>query len=478
MKTRLFPLALLLVASLAPHVIGQSLAEGSGALKVPISPSAASMNCSPAPCVLPATLASEGTSADIYAPVAVNPRNPAQLIVGSQDFNCGRFTQAGFHVSSNAGSTWGTTCLTGFSAFGLGLDPFDLPLVAYDLKGVAYIAAYYQVPGPNPPSVIGFEKSTDGVNWSTPAVALGNDSTQIFFASLAVDRTESSPYANSVYVLGINVITSAPQILVSRSGDGGNTWNTAQVVQAPDGAWEYYPSLTIGRDGTLYAAWMHCLQFGEQLCTNDTDYMVFSKSSDGGVTWSQPKLVMAVHEVPNSCGCFGFGAIPNTTVGAPNTPALGVDNSRGPYSGRLYVTMFEWTGTYMRVLVIHSTDGGSTWSKPVPVAPASETHDQFFPWISVSPAGLVGVSWFDRRNDPANIDYQAYAAISSDGGESFRTNVQLTTAFSNPDNNGYNNFLGDYAGNTWNGPNYFIAAWMDTSNGVSSQDYIGGIRLK
>jgi hypothetical protein len=307
-------------------------------------------------------------------------------------------------------------------------------------------------------------------------VALGSDSTQIFFPWLTVDRTASSPYANSVYVLGINVSSSA-QVLVSRSRNGGNTWNTAQVVAAPNNVWEYNPSLTIGKDGTLYAAWMHCLQFGRYLCTNDIGYMVFSKSSDGGVIWSLPKLVMPVHEVPNSCGCYGFGVIPNTTVGAPNTPALAADDSKGPYSGRLYITMFEWTGTYMRVLVIHSSDGGNTWSKPVPVAPARETHDQFFPWISVSPAGLVGVSWVDRRNDPANIDYQAYAAISSDGGESFQTNMQLTTAFSNPDDGGYGNFLGYYAGNTWDGPNYFVAAWMDTSNGISSQDYVGGIRL-
>jgi hypothetical protein len=478
MKTRFFLLVLLLVASLAPHAIGQSLAEGSRPPTVPILPSSPpGVNCSPAPCVLPAMLASEGTSADIYAPVAVNPRNPAQLIVGSDDGNCGISTHVGFHVSSDAGSTWSTTCLPFLTAFGQGFEPGDLPLVGYDLKGAAYIAAYYQVPGPNGPSLIAIEKSTDGVNWSTPAVALGSDSSLIFYASLAVDQTQSSPYANSIYVLGIN-FAGPTQVLVSRSRDGGNTWTTAQLATTPN-ADEYNPSLTIGADGTLYAALMRCtLDELGFLCANDTDYMVFSKSSDGGVTWSHPKVVRSVHEVPDSCGCYPFGTIPNTTVYPTNTPALGIDNSSGPYSGRLYATMFEWTGTYMRVLVIHSSDGGNTWSKPVPVAPASETHDQFYPWISVSPSGLVGVSWFDRRNDPANVDYQAYAAISSDGGESFQTNVQLTTASSNPDNNGYDHSLGHYAGNTWDGPNYFIAAWMDTSNGIGSQDYVGGIRLK
>jgi len=37
--------------------------------------------------------------------------------------------------------------------------------------------------------------------------------------------------------------------------------------------------------------------------------------------------------------------------------------------------------------------------------------------------------------------------------------------------------MGDYTGNTWAGPN-FLAAWMDSSNGVDMQVMVGGIRLK
>jgi len=131
-----------------------------------------------------------------------------------------------------------------------------------------------------------------------------------------------------------------------------------------------------------------------------------------------------------------YWLLPNTNqVRVYNYPVIAVDNSNGPYAGNLYLAMYTWAGTYLRVQVIRSTDGGATWSKPVPVAPASDTHDQFFPAISVNPTGLVGVSWLDRRNDPANLSYQAFAAISTDGGKTF-PNTQLTTAFSNPDTNG------------------------------------------
>jgi Neuraminidase (sialidase) len=199
--------------------------------------------------------------------------------------------------------------------------------------------------------------------------------------------------------------------------------------------------------------------------------MVFSKSSDGGETWNKPMPIIKVN--------LGNGGPPNTKVGADNYPAIGVDNSNGAHAGNLYVVMYNWTGVFMQVQVVRSTDGGNTWSKPVPVAPGI-THDQFFPWLSVSPTGLVGVSWLDRRNDPNNVDYQAFAAISSDGGESFQPNVLLTKKFSNPNNNGSpgNRWMGDYSGNTWDGPNYFIAAWMDSSNGVDMQEEVGGIRLK
>jgi hypothetical protein len=116
--------------------------------------------------------------------------------------------------------------------------------------------------------------------------------------------------------------------------------------------------------------------------------------------------------------------------------------------------------------------------QPVLLAPKSDTHDQFFPAISVSSTGTVGVSWLDRRNDPNNIDYQAFAAFSDDGGKTFKKNWQLTTAFSDPDTNGtMNHWMGDYTGDTWDG-NTFIAAWMDSSNGFDMQEVVGGVRLK
>jgi hypothetical protein len=428
------------------------------------------VKCSPAPCVLPPTQASEGGYEVADAPIVADPLNPTRLLLGSDDFNC-QFG-VGFFSSPDAGSSWNRTCLMQ----GIGLyAPSDFPMVGYDHNGVAYIAALYSHHTNATFGVIGIQSSADGINWSQPVTALKQGT---FPANpwLAIDTNVGSPYLNSLYISAV-VVSGAYQnvnrLYVSHSNDGGATWQQVAVaVGQVFPKFDAYSNLAIAKDGTVYLTWMYCEAIGSGYCgSQETAYMVLSTSKDGGNTWSSPKLMATVTLLP--------GLLPNTNIGITNYPVIAVDNSNGPYAGNLYVVMYTWTGTYMRVQVVRSTDGGNTWSKPVPVAPPSDTHDQFFAWLSVSPTGLVGVSWLDRRNDPANIDYQAFAAISSDGGQTF-PNVQLTTAFSNPNNNGYadNAWMGDYTGNTWDGPNYFVAAWMDSSNGVDMQDYVGGIRLK
>jgi hypothetical protein len=456
-------LAVLLSASVC------AMGQTNGATSAPVEVSSKVVICSPAPCVVPPTQASEGGYEVADAPIMADPLDPASLLLGSIDFNCE--LGIAFFSSSDGGSSWNRTCpVEGIGSY----FPSDEPMVGYDRKGVGYIAAIYMQNGYNF-GLVGIQSSTDGVSWSQPVTALKEGS---FPAEpwLAIDTNIGSPYLNSLYISAVTVsgrFQDVNRLYVSHSNDGGATWQ--QVAVAPSQVFPKFDAcsnLAIGKDGTLYLTWMYCDAIGSGYCgSQETAYMVLSTSKDGGNTWSSPKLMATVTLLP--------GLLPNTNIGITNYPVIGVDNSNGPHAGDLYVVMYNWTGTYMRVQVVRSTDGGGTWSKPVPVAPPSDTHDQFFPWLSVSSTGLVGVSWLDRRNDPANIDYQAFAAISSDGGQTF-PNVQLTTAFSNPNVNGYedNAWMGNYTGNTWDGPNYFIAAWMDSSNGVDMQDVVGGIRLK
>ncbi|MEO6989958.1 MAG: hypothetical protein ABI346_01785, partial [Candidatus Baltobacteraceae bacterium] len=106
----------------------------------------------------------------------------------------------------------------------------------------------------------------------------------------------------------------------------------------------------------------------------------------------------------------------------------------------------------------------------------SDTHDQFFPWLSVSTFGAVGVTWMDRRNDPSNFSYQEFGAASLDGGSTY-PNVQLASGLSNPNNDGFGDgFIGDYTGNAWSVGKLY-ASWTDTSTGPPSSDFVGGLRV-
>jgi hypothetical protein len=429
-------------------------------------------SCWPAPCVLPPTQVSPGPKPAYDAPIAADPSNPKHLIVGSNDYSCAAEESLGFYVSPDSGSSWNQVCMSSRVFDGQEYSPADGPILGYDRDGVAYIGGAYGSSGSGGKSWApeAFEKSSDGVTWSAPAPAVVVQNYFPDYCWMTVDTNATSPYMNSIYVSCVMIGSlnrdNLNHVVVSHSNDGGTTWHQVAVAHAqmsPDV--DSYTDMTVGQNGTVYLTWMYC-NSGFYFCDDDYGYMVFSMSSDGGNTWTPPVLVATV--------VLNHGNVPNTKVGVPDTPVIGVDNSTGPHAGSLYVVMYNWTGTFMQVQVVRSTDGGSTWSKPVPVAPGI-THDQFLPWMSVSPTGLVGISWLDRRNDPANVDYQAFAAISSDGGLSFLPNVQLTTGFSDPDGEG---LLSNYIGNTWDGPNYFLAAWIDDSNSMYMQDVVGGVRLK
>jgi hypothetical protein len=443
---------------------------------VPTAAKTGRFSCSPTPCVLPPTQASEGGSIVTDSPIVTNPLNRKQLLLGSFDGNCAEYESSlGFHLSSDGGSTWNLTCMPVVANKSRVYLPADEPSVGYDRNGTAYIKGIYFDRGGSGYGFVAFQESTDGIHWTEPAVALRDPGqTYPFETWLAVDTNVGSPWVNSLYVSGVMWTHQGywNQVLVSHSNDGGVTWTQAAVdALQKSPAKDRVTRIAVGKDGTAYVTWMRCPGTGpDKSCSDNTGHMMFSKSTDGGNTWSPEQLMVKATFAPN-------GSLPNTGQRVYIYPVIGVDNSNGPHAGNLYVTMNTWTGSYIRVQVIRSTDDGRTWSKPVPVAPASDTHDQFFPALSVSPTGKVGVSWLDRRNDPNDVDYQAFAAISTDGGRTF-PNMQLTQAFSNPDNNGTgNNWMGDYTGNTWAG-NDFTAAWMDSSNGIDMQEVVGGIRLK
>jgi hypothetical protein len=308
-------------------------------------------NCTPAPCVLPPTQASEGGSIVTDSPIVSNPLNPKHLLLGSVDGNCPPPSALGFHLSRDGGSTWNRTCMLSIITSQRVYWPSDEPSVGYDRKGAAYIAGLYFDSEGMGHGLFAVQKSTDGTHWSKPAVALRQPGHTFPYETwLTVDTNVGSPRVNSLYVSGVMALGQGKtQVLVAHSADGGVTWE--QVAADPvqkDPEEDDFTRMAVGKDGTVYLSWQHCRGksgSGGALCP--TVHMMFSKSTDGGNSWSPPQRIATV-KMPH------YWLLPITNQRVYNYPVIGVDNSDGAYAGSLYVVMYTWTGTHLRVQVIRA----------------------------------------------------------------------------------------------------------------------------
>lgn len=131
--------------------------------------------------------------------------------------------------------------------------------------------------------------------------------------------------------------------------------------------------------------------------------------------------------------------------GFPGYPFLARDASNGAHRGRLYHACIlpDLSG----VGLSHSDSGGRTWSRLTRVddGEATEatsesargrpdrgrTHVRT-PMLAVSSDGVIGLAWYDRRNDPERLCQDVYFTASSDGGATFVPPRRVSTETSCP----------------------------------------------
>ena len=243
----------------------------------------------------------------------------------------------------------------------------------------------------------------------------------------------------------------------SRSTDGGKTFS-APLPWPGTGGKGAVPAA--GSDGALY------------VCYINDDSIFVGKSTNGGVSFL-PEVLVADAARPFSWpdGISEFRFI--------TFPSIAVDSSGGSEDGTVYVTWQDSsTGSDSDIVLSRSTDGGQTWSERVQINDNDEsTHpsDQFFPWVAVDRKGRVAVFFNDRRNDRSNWLCDVYAAVSIDGAQTFLPNIRVSQHSFDPHLNGFSGtgdntdvkrfrFFGDYLGITAAGESFY-AAWSDTRDG-------------
>jgi len=115
----------------------------------------------------------------------------------------------------------------------------------------------------------------------------------------------------------------------------------------------------------------------------------------------------------------------DTWANSTPMPSLAVDSGDGFFRGRLYVAWPDSRSGRCEILFSLSTDAGKTWSKPTivnddqPRAGWNSGPDDFHPVVAVSPRGVVGILWYDRRDSPDNLGWRPRFTASLDGGQTF-----------------------------------------------------------
>ena len=190
---------------------------------------------------------------------------------------------------------------------------------------------------------------------------------------------------------------------------------------------------------------------------------------------------------PDGLGPLGFQSASTVTTTAvsgfdylPAAPNWGVDaeahlawdESGGPHDGRLYLAYLDAPPSDLAntmLYIMHSDDGGTTWSAPVSVTDDGTSASHFMPGFAVDQStGAVGATWYDTRGDPTRVSARYFGSVSSDGGDTWAPNFPLSTGTSNatfapPPPPIRNTNWGDYTGLAFQ-DGVMVPVWADNSN--------------
>jgi hypothetical protein len=236
------------------------------------------------------------------------------------------------------------------------------------------------------------------------------------------------------------------QVVCERSIDGGRSWPDEPTPVSP-GLQRLVIAPHVVADTrdpkTFYVVWLEYLS--GIVTGTGTNTFYFSKSTDGGVTWSVATPVQTIRPLPR---IFPQQAFRNLSI-----PIVAV----GP-RGELYVTYADYNpaplpgdvdGMQADIKLTTSLDGGLTWSAPTRINQDVGNADQFQQYIRVTEKGQLNVFFFDRRHDPDNFFIDNFLARSNDGGRTWketRLSHDMWDPSINPPISGSGEFIGDYQG--------------------------------
>jgi len=399
-------------------------------------------------------------NSEVEPSVAVDPAQPS-TIVGA--FQQDRWSNGGAHglvsgSSIDSGSSWFETEAAFSACEGGAYDRASDPWVSVGPDGRAYWVSLSASADEATSAILASTSSDGGQSWSAPATII-TETTPFHFndkesvtadpnvagtAYVVWDRSQFPSDSASLNGLAHSfAFRGAPYF--SKTTDGGQTWSTPKQIGPNQNIFTIGNQIVVEPDGTL----VDVFHFGKGsgFDAPNASFIGVLRSSDGGAHWGPP-IVVSNNPVANDVD--PDNGVPMRTgadVGG-GIPDIAVD----PSSGKLYVVWEDSRfsgGAHNDIALSTSTDDGRTWSTPVKVNQTTTPVEAFTPMVDVMANKDVGVTYYDiRNNTPAPgllTDY--FIVTSSDGGATW-TESQITPASFDdtlaPNSRGY--FLGDYQG--------------------------------
>jgi hypothetical protein len=312
------------------------------------------------------------------------------------------------------------------------------------------------------------KSTTGGSSWGDPTVLI--DETSDFNLNDKNSLTADPTNSNFVYAVwdrirhpgqraslehpnfnALHAFSFRSDIMFSRTTNGGTSWEPARAIFMPNAN-----LFTIGNQVAVlpngHLVNVFTMFRGSGVQPNDKQsFMALIRSTDKGVTWSQPIIVDNLF----------FAGVRDPDTGQPHRtgdiiPDVAVDMN----SGDLYMVWQDRRFTGRAAIALsRSTNGGLTWSSAIKVnqTPLLGTlNDQAFtPSVHVADDGTVGVSYYDFRNngegggtDTDHFLAHCHSACDNAAGWVPANETRVTTASFNsrlaPVARGF--FLGDYVG--------------------------------
>lgn len=212
------------------------------------------------------------------------------------------------------------------------------------------------------------------------------------------------------------------EVYVSKSTDGGETWQSAVPVRAASTNYDdIWPSVGVTPAGTVYVSWT-------QIWGSFYNITVAS-STNGGNTFTG---VMNI----SGQGLRGLAVI----------DSMGIDSH-----GRIYVAYIGETivgGLNLHINVTRSDDG-ITWTAPYQITPSSTFGE--YPNLVVDAQDRVHVVWFDYRGYLTTGTLTAWYTRSDDRGASWIPQEPISQGVSSPNTYAYLSVHGNEVMVVWTG---------------------------